>query len=48
MEILVCCIFKKAITNPDESSEDSCSSCDEKGKNAYERPVHYDRKKKIK
>jgi hypothetical protein len=41
----ICCIFKKPITNPDDSSSDSCSSCDEKGKNAYERPTHYDRKK---
>jgi len=32
--------------NPDDPSSSSCSSCDEKGKNAYERPNHYDREEK--
>jgi protein phosphatase 1 regulatory subunit 11 len=41
----ICCIFKKPRLNPDDTSSNSCSSCDEKGKNAYERPMHYDRKK---
>ena len=44
---LVCCIYKKPRLNPEDSSSSSCSSCDEKGKNAYERPSHYDRKKVI-
>lgn len=43
----VCCIYKKPRLNPDDTSSDSCSSCDEKGKNAYERPNHYDRKNKV-
>jgi hypothetical protein len=43
---IVCCIFKKPILNPDDPDSSSCDSCDEKGKNAYERPNHYDRKAK--
>ncbi len=45
--LIVCCIYKKPRLNPDDTSSESCSSCDEKGKNAYERPNHYDRKKKV-
>lgn len=42
----ICCIYHKPRLNPDDSSSDeSCDSCDEKGKNAYERPNHYERKK---
>ena len=41
----VCCIFKKRKMDPDDTSSESCSSCDEKGKNGYERPNHYDKKK---
>lgn len=45
----ICCIYHRPRLNPDDTSEDSCSSCDEKGKNAYERPNHYDRHdKKVK
>jgi hypothetical protein len=43
---LVCCIYRKTITNPDDPSSSSCESCDEKGKNAYERPNHYNRQHK--
>ena len=40
----ICCIFKRPRLNPDDTSTDeSCDSCDEKGKNAYERPNHYER-----
>lgn len=41
----ICCIYHKPRLNPDDSSSESCDSCDEKGKNAYERPNHYERKK---
>ena len=36
----VCCIYQ-----PCSSDTSSCDSCDEKGKNAYERPNHYNRHK---
>lgn len=40
----ICCIYHKPRLNPDDtSSDESCSSCDEKGKNAYERPNHYEK-----
>lgn len=40
----ICCIFHRPRLNPDDpSSDESCSSCDEKGKNAYERPNHYEK-----
>ena len=42
----ICCIYHKPKLSPDDSDTSSCDSCDEKGKNAYERPNHYDRKNK--
>ena len=40
----ICCIFHRPRLNHDDpSSDESCSSCDEKGKNAYERPNHYEK-----
>ncbi len=40
----ICCIYHRPRLNPDDpSSDESCSSCDEKGKNAYERPNHYEK-----
>ena len=44
----ICCIFHKTKLSPDDSDTSTCDSCDEKGKNAYERPNHYDRKKHVK
>lgn len=42
----ICCIYHRPRLNPDDpSSDESCSSCDEKGKNAYERPNHYEKQK---
>ena len=41
----ICCIYHKPKLSPDDSDTSSCDSCDEKGKNAYERPNHYERKK---
>ena len=42
----ICCIYHKPRLNPDDtSSDESCDSCDEKGKNAYERPNHYEKHK---
>lgn len=40
----ICCIYHRPKLSPDDPDTSSCSSCDEKGKNAYERPNHYDRK----
>ena len=40
----ICCIYHRPKLSPDDSDTSSCDSCDEKGKNAYERPNHYDRK----
>lgn len=40
----ICCIYHKQKLSPDESDTSSCESCEEKNKNAYERPNHYDRK----
>ena len=42
----ICCIYHRPKLSPDDSDTSSCDSCDEKGKNAYERPNHYDRKNK--
>ena len=42
----ICCIYHKPKLNPDDPDTSSCSSCDEKGKNAYERPNHYNRESK--
>ncbi len=39
----ICCIYHKPKLNPDDPDTSSCSSCDEKGLNAYERPNHYNR-----
>ena len=39
----ICCIYHRPKLSPDDPDTSSCSSCDEKGKNAYERPNHYDR-----
>lgn len=40
----ICCIYHRPRLNPDDpSTDESCSSCDEKGKNAYERPNHYEK-----
>lgn len=45
----ICCIYHRPRLNPDDtSSDESCSSCDEKGKNAYERPNHYEKMNKKK
>lgn len=40
----ICCIYHRPKLSPDDSDTSSCDSCDEKGKNEYERPNHYDRK----
>lgn len=42
----ICCIFHRQKLSPDDSDTSSCESCEEKGKNAYERPNHYNRKVK--
>ena len=42
----ICCIYHKPKLSPDDSDTSSCDSCDEKGKNAYERLNHYERKNK--
>ena len=42
----ICCIYHKPKLSPDDPDTSSCDSCDEKGKNAYERPNHYDRPSK--
>lgn len=42
----ICCIYHRPKLSPDDNDTSSCDSCDEKGKNAYERPNHYDRKNK--
>ena len=39
----ICCIYHRPKLSPDDPDTSSCDSCDEKGKNAYERPNHYDR-----
>ena len=39
----ICCIYHKPKLNPDDPDTSSCYSCDEKGKNAYERPNHYNK-----
>ena len=42
----ICCIYHKPKLSPDDPDTSSCDSCDEKGKNAYERPNHYNRPSK--
>ncbi len=43
----ICCVYHRPRLNPDDpSSDESCSSCDEKGKNRYERPNHYEKMSK--
>ena len=39
----ICCIYHRPKLSPDDPDTSSCDSCDEKGKNAYERPNHYNR-----
>ncbi len=40
----ICCVYHRPRLNPDDpSTDESCSSCDEKGKNRYERPNHYEK-----
>ena len=41
----ICCIYHRPKLSPDDPDTSSCSSCDEKGKNAYERPNHYNRQR---
>ena len=42
----ICCIYHRPKLSPDDPDTSSCDSCDEKGKNAYERPNHYNRESK--
>ena len=42
----ICYIYHRPKLSPDDPDTSTCDSCDEKGKNAYERPNHYDRQKK--
>ena len=42
----ICCIYHRPKLSPDDPDTSSCDSCDEKGKNAYERPNHYNREHK--